>query len=235
MKHFMDNYITVEKIYDFLFVLFSPLCHQIGERSFQDFHGHQFFVCARDSGTYLGFLFSWLVYFFYNKKNFSFPISLVVGLFLFHLVLFGLDGVTSYANLRETTNIIRYFTGFFVGFYLGLIFQYVNYFLFKFEDIKRDFQRLDFVKYFFILEFIGFIMFFLSVLFMKYLLFVLSFAIFFYFYQLISLISSYVLVATSNKVYSYLVFFLGFIFIFSFLFFSGINKIHLIQSIYEHQ
>jgi len=222
----------MERIYDFLFILFSPLCHQICERSFQDLYGHQFFVCARDTGTYLGFLFSWVFYFIFNKKSFSFPILLIVILFFIHFFLFGLDGLTSYMNLRETSNIVRYFTGFFVGFYLGQIFQFIRYFLFDNEKIKREFSKKEFIKSFFILEFGALFLFVLTSIFIKYLLFVLAFAIIFYFYQLIKIVADYVFLLSYKKFHYYLALFLGFAFIFLFLFITGINKASLIENIY---
>lgn len=98
------------------------LCHQLPERSFFAM-GHQFPVCARDTGMYLGFIvsFALIVLLDRGRRRSGLPPRhlMVVGLLLFASMVF--DGVTSYAGLRETTNTIRFLTGFGAGYALPLV------------------------------------------------------------------------------------------------------------------
>lgn len=218
-----------ERVYDFLFILFSPLCHQITERSFQSFDGLQFFVCARDTGTYLGFLFSFIMY---KKNKFEIPIFPLVILFFIHLLLFGLDGLTSYMHIRETNNFIRYFTGFYFGFFLGLIFQYLEFFLFKPSQIVSGFKKYEGIHKAIFVEFLCSILFVVTLLLMKYLLYLLVIAIFFYMYKLVGLILR-VFFMSEGRLWYYLAFSLIFILIFSLVFSVGINKIHIVHKFYR--
>lgn len=89
----------------FLYLFFSPLCHQLPERSFFLF-GHQLPVCARCLGIYAGaFLGS-----FFAKKESPSPWVLVAGLFPM-----AVDGGTQLL-FRESTNFLRLTTGLIAGF-----------------------------------------------------------------------------------------------------------------------
>mgnify|MGYP001773391993 CR=1 FL=1 len=221
----------MENIYEFFFTLFSPLCHQITERSFQSFDGHQFFVCARDTGTYLGFLFSFTLY-FYNKDKFKAPISFILVLFFLHLLLFGLDGVTSYAGLRETTNFIRYFTGFYLGFFLGVILQYVKIFITKPENIAiLDIKKSLLITFF--LEIYCTFLFFITLFLIKYLLYLLAFAIIFYVYQIVNVILSLFFFNYEKKHYYYLALAIIFIVFFSSMLLAGTFKINMVEKLYH--
>jgi uncharacterized membrane protein len=91
------------------------VCHQISERTiFID--GKQLPVCARDTGLYLGSLIS-LLFILLTKRRKSttiptLPLSLS---FVFFFFLMGLDALTSYTGLRNTTNNIRLITGLLSG------------------------------------------------------------------------------------------------------------------------
>ncbi len=89
----------------FLFLSFSPICHQIPERSFFIL-GHQLPVCARCAGIYFGGL---LGSFFVRKKSPP-PLFLVLA-----LIPMAIDGGTQLL-WRESTNIIRLATGLVAGF-----------------------------------------------------------------------------------------------------------------------
>ncbi|MEM3394347.1 MAG: DUF2085 domain-containing protein [Candidatus Methanomethylicia archaeon] len=200
--------IILEKIYDFLFFLFSGLCHQINERSFCDINGYQFFVCSRDTGTYIGFLVSFIIIyliniFFYKKKHHKYInnlitnyIKVIIFIFLFYLFLFGLDGITSYTKLRETTNSIRYFTGLFMAAHMGLIFKYFelslnNTFSTDYTELHKNISKLEFIKFILLFNFLILLFYFCSLyVFLPYLIFLLPIAIFFYFYKIIKLISN---------------------------------------------
>lgn len=221
----------MDYLYDFFFSLAGPLCHQITERSFQSFDGKQFFVCARDTGTYLGFFFSFLLsYKKFYKKEFNIPIVPIAILFLFHLFLFGLDGVSSYAGWRETNNFIRYFTGFYVGFFLGIIFQYVEKF---FEGrIEINEKKSELIVIPFLLEIFATLLFFITLVSIKYLLYLLAFAIIFYIYKLIRLIVGIFFLHNRNFYY-YLTIFTVFLLFLGSIFIAGVYKINIVRSFYH--
>jgi len=96
------------------------LCHQFPERSYH-FGGVQWAVCARCSGIYVGIIFSLIALLFaYRIKNghgqrhgfMAWPYWILLGA---GLAFMGWDGVTSYLNLRETTNLLRWITGIGMG------------------------------------------------------------------------------------------------------------------------
>jgi uncharacterized membrane protein len=97
------------------------LCHQLPARSFFG-GGHQLPVCARDTGIYVGFVVSLLVITALERgrrRTAMPPVWLLVtGVAL--IALMGWDGVTSYAGLRTTSNLLRLATGLGTGFALTL-------------------------------------------------------------------------------------------------------------------
>ncbi|PKQ19573.1 MAG: hypothetical protein CVT66_09315 [Actinobacteria bacterium HGW-Actinobacteria-6] len=98
------------------------LCHQLPERSLFA-GGFQLPVCARDTGIYAGFLLSVIVIALVERgrrpSELSRPWLLVVGaVFLGTMVV---DGVSSYAGWRPTTNDLRLITGLLAGYSLPLI------------------------------------------------------------------------------------------------------------------
>lgn len=89
----------------FLYLVFSPICHQLPERSFFLF-GHQLPVCARCTGIYFGaFLGS-----FFARKESPHPLFLVAA-----LIPLALDGGTQLL-FRESNNMLRLGTGLIAGF-----------------------------------------------------------------------------------------------------------------------
>ncbi len=97
------------------------LCHQLPERSL--FGGaHQLPVCARDTGIYVGFALSILLISLLERRRRPSempPWPLIVAGVGF-VVAMGVDAVTSYAGVRETTNTLRVLTGTMTGFALTL-------------------------------------------------------------------------------------------------------------------
>jgi len=89
----------------FLYLFYSPICHQLPERSFFVF-GHQLPVCARCTGIYFGAL---LGSFFARTESPSkwFLVAAVTPLVL--------DG-GSQLFFRESTNLLRLGTGLIAGF-----------------------------------------------------------------------------------------------------------------------
>lgn len=87
-----------------LYMLFSPICHQIPQRTFF-LLGLQLPVCARCTGIYLGgFAGS-----FFVRPQAPSPWILIVA-----LLPMGIDGITQ-LWYRESTNWIRFVTGFIAG------------------------------------------------------------------------------------------------------------------------
>ncbi|MBD3342377.1 MAG: DUF2085 domain-containing protein [Candidatus Lokiarchaeota archaeon] len=82
------------------------VCHRIPERSFF-FRGKQFPLCSRCTGIVLGY---WL-YPFFIFNLIRLPLLILI---LLHLPLF-LDGITQIFCSRESTNSLRFITGFFAG------------------------------------------------------------------------------------------------------------------------
>ena len=92
------------------------LCHQLPERSFFG-GGIQLPVCSRDTGIYLGFLFAFLLLWALhrNERPTRFPGIHVWIVMAVYLAAMAWDGVSSYAGLRTTTNVLRLVTGLGVG------------------------------------------------------------------------------------------------------------------------
>lgn len=88
----------------FLYLFFSPLCHQLPERSFFLF-GHQLCVCARCTGIYFGVLLGGI----FARKESPHPLVLVAA-----LIPMALDG-GSQLLFRESTNLLRLGTGLIAG------------------------------------------------------------------------------------------------------------------------
>ena len=89
----------------FLYLFFSPICHQLPERSFF-LAGHQLSVCARCTGIYFG---AFVGSFFARPKSPP-PLFLVAA-----LIPMALDGGTQLL-FRESTNVLRLATGLIAGF-----------------------------------------------------------------------------------------------------------------------
>jgi len=108
---------------DILNFLGHGLCHQIPERTLAA-GGLYFPVCARDTGIYLGLvgtvLIIALLYLRRPQRPGGLPPWPVAALALLLFAPMAYDGVTSYLHLRETTNTIRFLTGFGAGAAVGI-------------------------------------------------------------------------------------------------------------------
>lgn len=90
------------------------ICHRMPERSFF-IKGHQFPVCARCTGFYTG-LVVFLVWNCFFKINYDIS-TLLISVVL--MIPVAIDGITQYFGPRESTNNLRFITGFIGG--IGLI------------------------------------------------------------------------------------------------------------------
>ena len=90
------------------------ICHRNPERSFF-IKGHQFPVCARCTGFYVG-LAAYLVWNHFNGHSYDFN-TLMMAIVL--MIPTAVDGFTQYFGKRESTNALRFATGFAGG--IGLI------------------------------------------------------------------------------------------------------------------
>ena len=98
------------------------LCHQLPERSFFG-GGYQLPVCARDTGIYFGFALGLLALAMLARGSRPqelprWPVLLLIGVFI---AAMGVDGVTSYAGLRSSTNDLRLITGLGTGWGLAAL------------------------------------------------------------------------------------------------------------------
>jgi len=81
-------------------------CHRMPERSFF-WKNHQFPVCARCTGVFIGQIFAILINFF---ANITYKISIIC------LSIMGLDWLIQELGLKMSTNYRRLFTGILGGF-----------------------------------------------------------------------------------------------------------------------
>ncbi len=94
--------------------LIKYICHRKPERSFF-FKGRQFPVCARCTGFYTG-LIVYLIWNLFYKHNYDLNMLIISAIIMIPVAI---DGFTQYFGLRESTNTLRFITGFVGG--IGLI------------------------------------------------------------------------------------------------------------------
>ncbi|GHT79532.1 hypothetical protein FACS1894104_4360 [Actinomycetota bacterium] len=114
----------LEQLQAILYFFGHGFCHQLPERSFE-VGGLYFSVCARDTGIYLGLVFTVIVVCIYYhrykiKPSGLPPIWAIIVCFVLVLPM-AFDGATSYLGLRETTNLLRYITGYLCGAGIGVL------------------------------------------------------------------------------------------------------------------
>lgn len=94
------------------------VCHQLPERTIFVGSG-PLPVCARDTGIYIGFAVSYaLLAVMQRDRPTEMPRRWLIVLCAFFVGVMAVDGLTSYAGLRQTTNDIRLMTGLLAGFAL---------------------------------------------------------------------------------------------------------------------
>lgn len=104
---------------NFIYLSFSPLCHQIPSRSF--FLSHQpLAVCSRCLGIYGGFFLGVLFYPLILRFLTS-PVP-KISIFLLFLFPIGIDTLGNFFHLWSTPNLFRMLTGLFWSFILPFYF-----------------------------------------------------------------------------------------------------------------
>jgi len=95
------------------------LCHQIPERSFF-IDGYQLPMCARDTGTFIGFLIVFLYGILRKRYLYSaLPDRYSIAATIIGFILYVFDGLSSYVGIRDTTNAFRLTTGLMLGAGIG--------------------------------------------------------------------------------------------------------------------
>jgi uncharacterized membrane protein len=119
------------------------LCHQLPERSLF-IGGYQLPVCARDTGTMLGFGLVLTYYLARNRwKRARLPDVAVLVAAGIGFALFAFDGLSSYIGLRDTSNEIRLISGLGFGLSLGLMMLTVLSYVAKGDVERRTFDWRD--------------------------------------------------------------------------------------------
>ena len=107
------------------------VCHQLPSRSiFID--GVKMPVDARMTGMFVGFVITIVFLLFLYSRASSMPPRNIIIIGIVSIAFLAFDGITSYAHLRETNNVIRLSTGFPVGIFMALMLQSA------FNDTKTD-------------------------------------------------------------------------------------------------
>lgn len=98
--------------------VFKYLCHQKPERSFF-YKGHQFPVCARCTGAYLGIAIG-VLWYLMIAMPYNWNMVYLATLMALPAVI---DGGTQYLNFRESNNKLRFVTGLLLGISLIIFFK----------------------------------------------------------------------------------------------------------------
>ena len=93
----------------------SMICHQLPSRTLY-VNELPLPLCARDTGIYIGAFISVSYIYLSKRKKADSPPGIKTTLVLcFLMLLMIIDGCTSYLGIRETNNILRYYSGTFFG------------------------------------------------------------------------------------------------------------------------
>ena len=127
---------------DFFFTLANKIgfavCHQIPSRTIV-IGGIYLPLAGRTSGIYIGFLISAIVLFIlYRKKENEWPPRYILITFFISIVSTGADWVLSHMGVYESSNSIRFITGFLAGSsMMAFIFPvFINQYYKKSKDLK---------------------------------------------------------------------------------------------------
>lgn len=126
---FIDYPERIKRTWLFLFKLGSYSgCHQLSERSFRIFD-MQFPICARCTGVLIGEIISIVLILEHTNINVLTSLTLLFIMFI--------DWFLQYLNVKESTNLRRFFSGIFGGIGLIKIYHYI-YIFFKTLNIYAN-------------------------------------------------------------------------------------------------
>lgn len=130
----------------FLWNVGYAICHQLPDRSFV-LGGLQMPMCARDTGTYLGYLVVLGLFFFRRRYNRSMlPDRTVLAASVIGVMFYAFDAVSSYLGFRTTTNDLRLIAGLAFGSGISfLLLTVASIVLYKASDRSRTFTYHDMV------------------------------------------------------------------------------------------
>ena len=103
----------------FAYLIFAPICHQIPARSFFLF-GHPLAVCGRCLGIYFGFLGGMGLYAL--RRGFSDTVLPRIRIFILVTSPLVFDAMGNFFHIWNTSNWIRFLTGFLWGLILPFYF-----------------------------------------------------------------------------------------------------------------
>jgi uncharacterized membrane protein len=128
----------------FLWNIGYAICHQLPDRSFI-LGGLQMPMCARDTGTYLGFLVVIGLFFFRKRYNRSMlPDRTVLAASAIGVLFYAFDAGSSYLGFRSTTNDLRLVAGLAFGSGISfLLLTVASIVLFKASERDRTFTYRD--------------------------------------------------------------------------------------------
>jgi len=128
---------------EFLWQVGYALCHQIPVRSLF-IGGYQLPVCARDTGTYLGFGIVFIYYVLGRRwRRAKLPDLAVLAVVMAGFALFAFDALSSYLGFRETTNELRLVSGLAMGLGAGVMLLTLLSFLEKGDLERRTYAWKD--------------------------------------------------------------------------------------------
>jgi len=179
---------------ELLYIISYALCAQNPSHSFF-YQGMQLPLCARCTGTYLGFLVIFIFWLWSKKKKNYFPPSWGIITFLLLFILyFAFDGISSALHANYVTNLTRFLSGLFFGKSLGLfLMMVINHSLWG--KLKNR-QKIISWRKFIILVLINVLLFFLAFF---------KISLFFYFAGWLSIIGLLILFFTINIAFLLLV------------------------------
>jgi uncharacterized membrane protein len=130
----------------FLWNVGYALCHQLPERSFF-IGGLQMPVCARDVGTYVGFMAVLIAFVVLARyQNGKLPDKVIITVAAVGLAFYAFDAFSSYLGFRSTTNDIRLISGLAFGSGISmLLFSAVSNLLYgkRTDHSRRTFTYRD--------------------------------------------------------------------------------------------
>jgi uncharacterized membrane protein len=112
--------IPIDPFSQLLWNIGYSICHQIPARSFFE-GGYQLPMCARDTGTYLGFLAVFAIFLVFRRQGKAQrPELLIIAAGAIGIGFYTLDGFASQLDLYETNNFLRLASGLMMGIGMGM-------------------------------------------------------------------------------------------------------------------